>query len=128
MWTLERGPACNGRSTSRTTRHEAAGLRDEEDVVGADTDRPRGQDDLLTPGEVAKLFGVDPKTVTRWASAGKLSPLRTLGGHRRYRATEVYELLERSQGEDSGRSDEDTGGGGGFTGHDPGLGDGFGNR
>ncbi|MBW3664924.1 MAG: BldC family transcriptional regulator [Actinobacteria bacterium] len=53
-------------------------------------------DELLTPGEVARRFGVDPKTVTRWASAGKLSPLRTLGGHRRYRASEVDALLERS--------------------------------
>ncbi|MDX1659433.1 MAG: BldC family transcriptional regulator [Nitriliruptorales bacterium] len=53
-------------------------------------------EELLTPGEVAKLFGVDPKTVTRWATAGKLSPQRTLGGHRRYRATEVYALLEKS--------------------------------
>lgn len=53
-------------------------------------------DELLTPGEVARLFGVDPKTVTRWASAGKLAPLRTLGGHRRYRASEVHALLERS--------------------------------
>lgn len=52
-------------------------------------------DDLLTPGEVAKLFGVDPKTVTRWAAAGKLTPLRTLGGHRRYRRAEVDALLER---------------------------------
>lgn len=59
---------------------------------------PQERDELLTPGEVAKLFGVDPKTVTRWASAGKLSPLRTLGGHRRYRSTEVYALLERSSG------------------------------
>ncbi len=55
-------------------------------------------DELLTPGEVARLFGVDPKTVTRWASAGKLSPMRTLGGHRRYRSSEVYSLLERSRG------------------------------
>ena len=61
------------------------------------TDNPStGDDELLTPGDVAKLFGVDPKTVTRWASAGKLSPLRTLGGHRRYRASEVHALLERS--------------------------------
>lgn len=50
--------------------------------------------ELLTPGEVARLFGVDPKTVTRWAAAGKLSPLRTLGGHRRYRSSEVYGLLD----------------------------------
>ena len=52
------------------------------------------QDSWLTPGEVARLFGVDPKTVTRWAAAGKLSPQRTLGGHRRYRADEVHALLE----------------------------------
>ena len=48
---------------------------------------------LLTPGEVAALFRVDPKTVTRWARAGKLTSLRTLGGHRRYRESEVRGLL-----------------------------------
>ncbi|CAN5718188.1 developmental transcriptional regulator BldC [soil metagenome] len=48
---------------------------------------------LLTPAEVASLFRVDPKTVTRWAKSGKLSSIRTLGGHRRYRETEVRELL-----------------------------------
>jgi len=48
---------------------------------------------LLTPGEVAALFRVDPKTVTRWAQQGKLSAVRTLGGHRRFRADEVYALL-----------------------------------
>jgi excisionase family DNA binding protein len=49
---------------------------------------------LLTPAEVAALFRVDPKTVTRWAKAGKLSSIRTLGGHRRYRAAEVHALLQ----------------------------------
>lgn len=48
---------------------------------------------LLTPSEVAVLFRVDPKTVTRWAKAGKLSSIRTLGGHRRYRESEVRDLL-----------------------------------
>jgi excisionase family DNA binding protein len=48
---------------------------------------------LLTPSEVATLFRVDPKTVTRWAKAGKLSSIRTLGGHRRYREAEVRDLL-----------------------------------
>ena len=48
---------------------------------------------LLTPSEVATLFRVDPKTVTRWAKSGKLSSIRTLGGHRRYREAEVRELL-----------------------------------
>lgn len=54
------------------------------------------KDELLTPGEVARLFGVNPKTITRWASIGKLSPIRTLGGHRRYRAEEVHALLEQA--------------------------------
>jgi excisionase family DNA binding protein len=59
---------------------------------------------LLTPAEVANTFRVDPKTVTRWAKAGKLTAIRTLGGHRRYLEVEVKALLE------SGRSDrtEDT--------------------
>lgn len=51
---------------------------------------------LMTPGEVASLFRVDPKTVTRWATAGKLTSIRTLGGHRRYRSSEVRSLLEKS--------------------------------
>ncbi|MDP9021098.1 MAG: BldC family transcriptional regulator [Actinomycetota bacterium] len=53
-------------------------------------------DELLTPAEVARVFGVDPKTVTRWANQGKLQPIRTLGGHRRYRASEVRRLREEA--------------------------------
>ena len=52
-----------------------------------------GQENLLTPAEVAALFRVDPKTVTRWAKAGKLTSIRTLGGHRRYKESEVKALL-----------------------------------
>jgi excisionase family DNA binding protein len=59
-------------------------------VSGQDPD----SEHLLTPSEVAALFRVDPKTVTRWAKAGKLTSIRTLGGHRRYRASEVHALLE----------------------------------
>jgi len=36
---------------------------------------------------------VDPKTVTRWAKAGKLTSIRTLGGHRRYKESEIKSLL-----------------------------------
>ncbi|HVE98739.1 MAG TPA: developmental transcriptional regulator BldC [Mycobacteriales bacterium] len=50
-------------------------------------------DPLLTPAEVATMFRVDPKTVTRWAKSGKLTSIRTLGGHRRYREIEVRQLL-----------------------------------
>jgi excisionase family DNA binding protein len=48
---------------------------------------------LLTPGEVASLFRVDPKTVTRWAASGRISSIRTPGGHRRFRESEVRALL-----------------------------------
>lgn len=48
---------------------------------------------LLTPGEVATLFRVDPKTVTRWAQAGKITAIRTLGGHRRYKESEIRAAL-----------------------------------
>ena len=51
------------------------------------------QEVLLTPSEVASLFRVDPKTVTRWAKAGKLTSIRTLGGHRRYKESEVKALI-----------------------------------
>ena len=57
------------------------------------TRSPDAAEPLLTPAEVAALFRVDPKTVTRWAKAGKLSSIRTLGGHRRYRESEVRALL-----------------------------------
>ena len=67
--------------------------------------RPSESEPLLTPAEVAAMFRVDPKTVTRWAKAGKLSSIRTLGGHRRYRESEVRDLLtgmvpEQRRGDD----------------------------
>jgi len=52
-----------------------------------------GAERLLTPGEVATLFRVDPKTVTRWASAGRIGSIRTPGGHRRFRESEVRSML-----------------------------------
>ena len=52
-----------------------------------------GQGRLLTPGEVAAMFRVDPKTVTRWATAGRIGSIRTPGGHRRFREDEVRALL-----------------------------------
>ena len=50
--------------------------------------------ELLTPGQVAEMFKVNPKTVTRWARAGKISAIRTLGGHRRFKAQEIRALLD----------------------------------
>jgi excisionase family DNA binding protein len=64
--------------------------REGENVMSA---RTPDAEPLLTPAEVATMFRVDPKTVTRWAKAGKLTSIRTLGGHRRYRESEVRALL-----------------------------------
>jgi excisionase family DNA binding protein len=50
-------------------------------------------DALLTPREVAVMFRVDPKTVTRWAKAGRITSIRTPGGHHRYREDEMRALL-----------------------------------
>lgn len=63
------------------------------------TVRTADTETLLTPAEVASMFRVDPKTVTRWAKAGKLTSIRTLGGHRRYRAVEVRALLDGIPGQ-----------------------------
>jgi excisionase family DNA binding protein len=59
----------------------------------SDDDKP------MSPCEVAAVFRVDPKTVTRWAKAGLLESFRTPGGHRRYRPRDVEELMNRSQAE-----------------------------
>ncbi|MFD4785367.1 BldC family transcriptional regulator [Rhodococcus qingshengii] len=47
----------------------------------------------MTPGQVAALFNVNPKTVTRWAQAGRVGYITTVGGHRRYRSSEIRTLL-----------------------------------
>lgn len=52
------------------------------------------QERLLTPGEVARMFRVDPKTVIRWAASGRIGSIRTPGGHRRFHEFEVKGLLD----------------------------------
>lgn len=63
--------------------------------IGADHD----DDELLAPGAAAKMFGVDPRTVRDWNVAGKISAVRTLGGHRRYRGSEIRALIAQAQPE-----------------------------
>ena len=53
--------------------------------------------ELLTPTEVAAIFRVNPKTVTRWAQSGKISAIRTLGGHRRFNAAEIMRHLQEQK-------------------------------
>ena len=84
----------------RDWEHSSAGLNaDPKMASGLDHEvedmQPRDDDALLTPSEVAAMFRVNPKTVTRWARAGKISAIRTLGGHRRFRASEIRQFLEQ---------------------------------
>lgn len=53
----------------------------------------------LTPGQAARLLGVSPKTVNRWANDGRIPSAMTLGGHRRFRA-EVIQAVATSMGLD----------------------------
>nr|WP_106248489.1 BldC family transcriptional regulator [Allonocardiopsis opalescens] len=54
----------------------------------------------MTAQEVANLFRVHPKTVSSWARQGKLTYIRTLGGHRRYTADDVRQLLKEQTTDD----------------------------
>ncbi len=54
---------------------------------------PVERDELLTPAEAARKLGVTPNTVTRWSRAGKISAIQTMGGHRRFRLSEIERVL-----------------------------------
>ncbi|MBO0715304.1 MAG: helix-turn-helix domain-containing protein [Acidimicrobiales bacterium] len=72
----------------------------------------RSEDSLLTPAEVAAMFRVNRKTVTRWARAGKISAIRTPGGHHRFWASEVRRYMAEMEGaaSDAGARGEPSGG------------------
>lgn len=52
---------------------------------------------LMTPAEAAKRLRVSPITLRKWADAGLIQALVTVGGHRRYPANEVERMLERQK-------------------------------
>lgn len=53
--------------------------------------------EIMSPSEVAEMFAVNPKTVSRWANAGKIPFFRTLGGHRRFYKDEVVAAMMEAQ-------------------------------
>ena len=65
--------------------------------MAGDAETTGAAERLLTPAEVAAMFRVDPKTVTRWARDGRLTAVRTLGGHRRFLESEVLGLLRAAR-------------------------------
>lgn len=54
-------------------------------------------DELLRTGQVALLFNVDPKTVTRWCNDGLLAYIRTPGGQRKIPLSAVEHYLRADQ-------------------------------
>jgi excisionase family DNA binding protein len=51
-------------------------------------------EEFLRPAEAAELLHVSPQTISRWAKEGRISCVVTLGGHRRFRASEIRALAE----------------------------------
>lgn len=49
---------------------------------------------LLKPREAARLLGVGPTTLARWARSGRISAQSTPGGQRRYRVEEIYAIID----------------------------------
>lgn len=66
--------------------------------------QPEGPELFLTAGKVAKLLHVSPKTVARWSNEGKLSYVRTFGGHRRYDPRNIAALMARLDRSDGGQA------------------------
>lgn len=58
-------------------------------------------EDLITTTEAARVLGVGPSTVKRWADEGLLACVRTAGGHRRFISEEVQRFREQGYGADS---------------------------
>jgi len=50
-------------------------------------------DKLLTLREAAKWLNVSQNTLRYWDKTGKLKPLRTIGGHRRYTSTSLDKFI-----------------------------------
>lgn len=59
---------------------------------------------LVMPAEIAALFRVDAKTVTRWAQAGKIpaeAVVKTIGKHRRYKKQFIYKMYTGNDAPDA---------------------------
>jgi excisionase family DNA binding protein len=57
---------------------------------------PSNSTGLLTPREAAQALGVRTSTIAQWAREGRIVPIQTPGGHRRYPVQEIQRLLTDS--------------------------------
>ena len=53
---------------------------------------------LLSLKETEKLLNVSKSTLQRWDNSGKLKAIRTEGGHRRYRQSDIDKILKNVDG------------------------------
>lgn len=60
---------------------------------------------MLTPGELARLLHVNPKTITRWCREGKIAAVVTPGGHRRFPRAAVLTFLRDMGFDDQAATD-----------------------
>jgi excisionase family DNA binding protein len=81
-----------------TNRHDRSALLAQ--LFGTVEVPPSLNDTLLRTADVATLFQVSERTVAEWARRGRIPSVRTPGGHRRYPASQVRQLLA-----DGGHSD-----------------------
>ena len=63
-------------------------------------------DKLLTLKETEHLLNVSKSTLQRWDNSGKLVALRTEGGHRRYKQSDIERLIGEDSNETTDKSDE----------------------
>ena len=66
----------------------------------------RPEPEYLTPGQVARMLHVSPKTVNRWADQGRIGCIVTLGGHRRFARRDVAAVVEQMAAMGSARTRE----------------------
>jgi excisionase family DNA binding protein len=103
-----RGASPRAQASARSPRQQAAARsRRPQPLPAVVADRPDGE--LLTPSEVAAVFGVDPKTISRWARKGRIAAHRTPGGHRRFTVAEVRRCAAHLASDDPARDQATTG-------------------
>lgn len=49
---------------------------------------------LINIKEAAELLGVCARTLKNWDDAGKLKAYKTIGGHRRYKMSDLEKTME----------------------------------
>ena len=52
-------------------------------------------EELIGIKKAAQMLGVNPETLRNWDKNGQLKSVRTKGGHRRYKLSDIERLQEK---------------------------------